>query len=301
MVAPADAIAEIDAALSQDAAIGTTTRGTYPPHQSERARVGRHLLRIGACPCEDRERVGPRATSALLLAVCPSDEADPRASESLDTRFATPPASGWVPSAGLRIPVGDLLKYVIEGYLLKDLESMAGEISPKEIGACGYPMVMAVLSGSELLGKLVSDEGDRITAYWDAFMAKVDNRYGYLGGIASKLARNGIAHSYLSHYGVLVVRDQPARHLSLAEESGEVVFDCIELHRDFRKSYEAHARQHVLGNPKDAQRRLDSLVQHDAVKAESLMAKLPREQFPQTSQSGSQPATPTHLRTETEP
>ena len=47
--------------------------------------------------------------------------------------------------------VASVLENLVEGYLFGDLESMATEIEPKEIGACGYPIVMAVLSGSELL------------------------------------------------------------------------------------------------------------------------------------------------------
>jgi hypothetical protein len=50
-----------------------------------------------------------------------------------------------------------ILEVLIEGYLLGDLESMATEITPKEVGAVGYPMAMAGLAGSELLGALTSD------------------------------------------------------------------------------------------------------------------------------------------------
>src|SRR6266851_4683170 len=95
------------------------------------------------------------------------------ASKPVDALVITAPAaSGMAARAGASGPIGvglmetdqgptidveNMLEHGIEGYLLGDLESMATEIQPKEIGACGYPMMMAVLSGSELLGALTSD------------------------------------------------------------------------------------------------------------------------------------------------
>lgn len=174
--------------------------------------------------------------------------------------------------AGLTIPVRSVLENLVEGYLFGDLESMATEVQPKEIGACGYPMVMAVLSGSELLRVMTSDnvQGDRIETYWKTYMAKVDPLYVYLGKIASQLARNGIAHSYLTHLGVLMVCGRRRRHLTLSM-SDELIFDCLELHKQFRESYEAHARPYIVENVQDAQRRVDALVRHDRTKAKSLI------------------------------
>lgn len=199
--------------------------------------------------------------------------------------------------AGLTIPVGSVLENLIEGYLLGDLESMATEVQSKEIGACGYPMVMAVLSGSELLGAMTSDiaQGDRIESYWKTYMAKVDPLYAYLGKVASQLARNGIAHTYLTHLGVLVVRGNPRRHLTLSM-SEELIFDCLELHKDFRESYETRARPCIVENIQDAQRRVDALVQHDRIKAKSLIDELPFDRFRQTFPDGGELATPTHVR-----
>jgi hypothetical protein len=199
--------------------------------------------------------------------------------------------------AGLTIPVAGMLTLGIEGYLLGDIESMGTEIHPKPIGACGYPMVMAVLAGSELLGALTSDasQTNRIEIYWMTFMAKVDSRYDHLGRIAKELARNGIAHSYLTHLGVQVVRGDPARHLTRSA-SGELIFDCVELAAHFRESYE-HARAYILDNVDAAQRRLDELFRHDGEKVRSLLGDLPSEQFPLAPATiGTHLATPVHLR-----
>lgn len=198
---------------------------------------------------------------------------------------------------GLTIPVGSMLALGIEGYLLGDLESMGTEIQPKEIGACGYPMMMAVLAGSELLAALTSDaaETNRIETYWTTFMAKVDPRYGYLGRIAKELARNGIAHSYLTRLGVQVVRGNPTRHLTRST-SGELIFDCIELTDHFRESYE-QAHGYILDNVEAAQRRLDALFAHDGAKVRSMLAALPAEEFPMTPvMTGTHLATPVHVR-----
>jgi hypothetical protein len=195
------------------------------------------------------------------------------------------------------IPVSNVLTNLIEGYLFGDLESMATEVQSKDMGACGYPMVMAVLSGSELLGAMTSDAArdDRIETYWKSYMAKVDPLYGYLGKIASQLARNGIAHTYLSHLGVLVVRENGRRHLTLSE-SKEVILDCLELHTQFRQSYEAYARPYILENVQGAQRRVDDLVRYDHIKAKSLIDVLPFDRFRQTLPSGNELTTPLHVR-----
>ncbi len=235
------------------------------------------------------------------------------ARKPLDPRvFAASAASGMAASVGasgahgigltqregkLTIPVSSVLTNLIEGYLFGDLESMATEIQPKKMGACGYPMVMAVLSGSELLGAMTGGvaQNDRIETYWKTYMAKVNPLYGHLGKIASQLARNGIAHSYLTHLGVLVVRGDSRRHLTLSE-SEEVIFDCLELYKQFRVSYEARARPYILGHVGDVQRHLDDLVRDDRIKAQSLIGRLPFDAFRQTQPSGNELATPLHAR-----
>ena len=89
---------------------------------------------------------------------------------------------------GLTVSVSNVLDRVVEGYLLGDLESMATEIRDKEVGAVGYPIVMAVLAGCELLGAMTNEKKHNlITSYWKAFMGEVDERYAYLGEIATDL------------------------------------------------------------------------------------------------------------------
>jgi hypothetical protein len=180
---------------------------------------------------------------------------------------------------GLSIPIASVLKYAIEGYLFGDLDSMKDETTLKEFGSVGYPMVGAVLSGSELLGALTGDvkEDNRIEHYWSGYMAQVDKRYRYLGRIAKQLIRNGVAHIYLSHTGVGVVRQAPQRHLR--RERDELVWDCEQLYVDFRRSYEDHAKAYILDHLADAQRRLDKLTRYEAELARQV-TNLPQELFP---------------------
>jgi hypothetical protein len=196
------------------------------------------------------------------------------------------PASGayledWKSAAAgpYSIALADVLETLVEGWLLGDLESMATEIKPKDIGAVGYPMAMAVLAGSELLGALVSDitKSKRIGNYWTRYMAKVDRKYGDLGEIATDLFRNGIAHSYLSRPGVAIVRGDRRWHLRRSRLG--VTLECVQLYEDFCRSYTEHAKPFILEHARKAQGRLDRLIEHDHLKAR-LVANLSSERWP---------------------
>jgi len=147
---------------------------------------------------------------------------------------------------------------------------------------------------------LTSDNRNRIEEYWNTYMAQVNELYGDLGKIAEDLFRNGIAHNYLSRPGVAVVRGAPDRHLKLTRDG--LHFDCVELYRDFRRSYEDYAKPYMVNNATDAQRRLDTLTAHDHLKAR-LVQELPAERWPLTDAAALPPligvllSTPSHLRT----
>ena len=228
---------------------------------------------------ENTERAGANPTPPAASAAVAAESGH---AGSLPASGARP--VGFVaPAAGPRtIALTNALEVVIEGYLLGDLESMATEIKPKEIGAVGYPMAMAVLAGSELLGALTSDvaKTNRIEHYWTTYMARVNEKYGDLAAIAAELFRNGIAHSYLSRPGVAVVRGGVEWHLQRHPSLG-VVLDCVKLYRDFRRSYEDYAKRYILDNVTEAQGRLDKLTQHDHVKARRV-EQLPPERWPPT-------------------
>jgi hypothetical protein len=174
--------------------------------------------------------------------------------------------------------VEDVLNLVVEDYMLGDLDSMRDHIPAKASGAVCYPMLLAVLAGSELLGELTSDRGDPLEHYWTEFMAKIDAKYASAAAIAKDLCRNGLAHVYLTKPGIGVVRGEPSRHLRRESES-LLILDCLVLHEHFRQSYERHAGPAIRSSPKEPQRRLEKLMAHDHAKSKSLMSRLP-EQFP---------------------
>jgi len=251
------------------------------------------MTRAGSSPWTTAGSATVPAASASVAQVSGSASSAPAS--------GGPPVGFVAPAAGpLTISLANVLKVVVEGYLFGDLESMATEITPKEIGAVGYPMVMTVFSGSDFLGALTGDNGNRIQEYWDTYMAQVNDLYGDLGKIADDLFRNGIAHNYLSRPGVAVVRGAPDRHLKLTCDG--VNFDCVELYRDFRRSYEDYAKPYIVNNATDAQRRLDKLTEHDHLKAR-LVKQLPPERWSLTDAATLPPltgvllATPSHLRT----
>jgi len=78
---------------------------------------------------------------------------------------------------------------------------------------------------------------------------------------------------------VRVVRGGPDKHLERWD--GEVIFDAVALHRDFRQSYEAHARRYILDHARHAQRRVDELVENGRKKASRHLAALPAKHFPE--------------------
>lgn len=151
--------------------------------------------------------------------------------------------------------------------------------------------MMSILAGTELLGGIVSPagQGNRIETYWKRYMASVNNRFNYVAEIASDLTRNGIGHSYLTHFGVLVVRGAPSLH-STRPSNDWFTFDCLELDRDFRRSYEL-AIADILADREEAQKRVSRLVEHDLEKARRQLQALPIGLFPITPPTQAQLAT----------
>jgi hypothetical protein len=79
------------------------------------------------------------------------------------------------PAQPRKLSLEDCLNTVVEGYLLPDLASMTDDIEWKERGAVCYPMLMAVLAGSELLGRLAGGKGNgEVEHYWNEFMSRIN-------------------------------------------------------------------------------------------------------------------------------
>ena len=80
-----------------------------------------------------------------------------------------------------------------------------------------------------------------------------------------------------------------------------MTLECVQLYEDFRRSYADYAKRVIIDTAKEAQRRLDKLIQHDHVKAR-LVEDLPPDRWPATDMTthptfaGVIYATPIHLR-----
>jgi hypothetical protein len=190
--------------------------------------------------------------------------------------FETLPPSAVGPGLGL----ADCLDLVVEGYLFGDLDSMANEISMKEMGAVCYPMMMAVLAGSELLGGLTGGPKDgEVAYYWRNSMATANAAYGHLGQLAQDLLRNGLMHVYLTKPGIGVRRDRPEQHLTIDPMSRVRIFNCVVLADDFRRSYYEHAKARIGEHPEAAQKSLDRLLGAAAKKSAEVLARVPADAF----------------------
>jgi hypothetical protein len=146
----------------------------------------------------------------------------------------------------------------------------------KEMGAVCYPMMMAVLAGSELLGALTGSKKDHeVEHYWKKWLSKVKPKYGDLDRVAQDLLRNGLMHMYLTKPGIGVRRDESGQHLR--EVGGALMFNCVVLAGDFRRSYQEHAKAEIEANRGRAQGRLNELMTDAAKKSERILGDLPAD------------------------
>src|SRR5262245_39189384 len=106
-----------------------------------------------------------------------------------------------------QMTLNQYLEQFIEGYLLEDLRSMAEiRVAPaKQSGAVGYPIVMTVLSGVEVLGVLTSQApynenngAARFGEYWRGYMYPDREAFGRLHALMYEFVRHGLAHAYMT-------------------------------------------------------------------------------------------------------
>jgi hypothetical protein len=119
----------------------------------------------------------------------------------------------------------DFLEKFLDGYLLEDLCSMEGYqlAADRKAGALGYPIVMTVCSGIEMLGTLSfdasrvsKDDGQQYFRYfWRTWMYPNDQSRQKLDDPMYRLVRHGIAHIFQAKPRIIVTRlsDPAAFHL----------------------------------------------------------------------------------------
>lgn len=138
----------------------------------------------------------------------------------------------------------------LEGYLFEDIETLkrAEPSGGKNCGAVGYPLLMTVFSGIELLGNLVSSSSfdprkgaDRFAEFWrDYLYAGAASRQA-AAPILYQLARHGLAHAFLVKGDLNVCKGHPNMHLTRTV-GGAVSVDAVELANDLRKAYDSRIK-----------------------------------------------------------
>lgn len=140
-----------------------------------------------------------------------------------------------------------LAKYV-DGYLIEDIERLKAVVPEegKEMGACGYPLVMTVCSGIELLGAVSSPRkidfrrrdlpSLNFLRYWRTYLYPKDRNFKRAGRGVYGLARHGVAHAFLMKGPLVVTKREAGPPLSRTPER-EVVINSTTLADDFINSY----------------------------------------------------------------
>ena len=149
------------------------------------------------------------------------------------------------------------LEQFIEGYLLEDLNSMA-PISLAEVkryGAVGYPMVMTVLSGVELLGVLTSratftpaNGAARFGEYWRNYMYPARPAAQRLDSLMYDFIRHGLAHLFMTKPMIRVTKYRDPGHLHRSPKSDVICVDALILADEFAEAYWSRLRPNVTGS-----------------------------------------------------
>jgi len=138
----------------------------------------------------------------------------------------------------------------LEGYLFEDIETLkvAAPRDGKTCGAVGYPLLMTVFAGIELLGNLVSSSAfdpmkgaERFAEFWRDYLYTGNPSRQAAGPVLYRLARHGLAHAFLVKGDLDVYKGHPHMHLTKSA-SGAVSVDAVELANDLRATYESNIK-----------------------------------------------------------
>ncbi len=171
----------------------------------------------------------------------------------------------------IKIELDSLLTLVVEGYLFNDVENMLGITlsDGQQYGAAGYPVVMAINAGIELLGSLQSRSSyDKNNGrvyfcdYWQLGLHNINPRYSLVGidELVYNLVRHGIAHIYAAKLGIKVSKDKPDKHLEIDFETNTLQINIETYYSDFKKSYFDYFKLTSKQNGQQMQLRLNEIV-----------------------------------------
>lgn len=173
------------------------------------------------------------------------------------------------------------LEQFIDGYLLSDVRNMIDNchVYDNGMGACGYPVLMSLLSGIELIGLILCDDEinensikNNTSRYFDKGWRKLfsgNTKYTKKGVIEvfRSLVRHGLMHLFLSKPYVGILKEEGAPHLELLKDEGYYAINVIEFFKDFEKGY-LGIRQSLVEDPTrgDRQRKLVELLTSQSLK-----------------------------------
>jgi len=148
----------------------------------------------------------------------------------------------------------------LDTYLIRDIETML-DAKHKDSSGIGYPCLITILSGMELLGILISGDEDHAFKYfWERLEEENDiYKSSKLRHIFRQTIRNGIAHYYIAKTGIYVHNDNPENHLNKVTIQGinGIYVSCSALYNDFKVVYEK-VKADLLKDPSNTH--LDTLL-----------------------------------------
>jgi hypothetical protein len=162
--------------------------------------------------------------------------------------------------------LSDFLAQHVERYHLEDIAAMS-RTQPAPVsggGACGYPLIMTVCSGVELLGALSSPTpfntrsgSTYFLQYWRAHVYQGDPGREEAGEGLYQLARHGLAHAFVMKGSIHVIKRDAGSHLRLTA-AGDLYVDSAQLADDFVSSYHHRFKPQYAGST-TAQARLGEM------------------------------------------
>jgi hypothetical protein len=189
--------------------------------------------------------------------------------------------------------LSDFLRDHIEGYLLGDIDGLMGVPVPngRDAGGLGYPLVMTVLSGVELLGALTEagqnpgaafdkEAGARYFGiYWKAMLYPQSPKLAPLHHPMYLLARHGLMHSFTVKGPFEVSKVPEGRPLHLTESAtGTRHINCNQLADDFRESYIQRFKPFAQAHVSKVEKRLNDMAIEYAAFAQKTLSSA--AQFP---------------------
>jgi hypothetical protein len=131
------------------------------------------------------------------------------------------------------------LERILEEYLVKDLEALRHT-------RVGYPSLMTVFAGVELLGSLLGEgefgtDGEDFRHYWTKYLYPNRPRTSEEAEIIYAFVRHGVMHHFFPKGMVGVTGSDPGAHMSCRSD-GILILDVKVLTDDFVSSYNQNVK-----------------------------------------------------------